>query len=248
MSELRFALRVFLRDPRFAAVALLPLALGIGVNAAVIGLVDALLLRPMPGITASRLVWISAVERGAVGRTGLAFQDIEDLRSGTAVFEEVAGFRGVFLNLSEGSAPERIPGQVVTGNFFQALGVRPAAGRWFLPQEGTPSASEAVAVVSYGFWQGRLGGQASALGRRLTLNGSDFTIVGVAPARFVGVTMADRPPEVWIPAPAAAAAFHEEELLTSRQAAVFEALGRLRPDVSAAAAAGPLRQAAARAA
>ncbi len=244
MHDLRGALRALVRDPWFSLVLVLPLALGIGVNAGLIGLVDTLLLRPLPGITADRLFWVSGIERSESRRLGLAYPELSDLRE-AGPFESVAAFRSMAFNLGGGREAERAAGQAVTANYFDTLGVRPGAGRWFRAEEDRPSAAT-VAVIGHDLWQRRYGGSLSAIGQAIVVNNLECTIVGVTPRGFVGVTMADHPPQVFVPAGLLASMPAERELLGLREHAVFEGFGRLQAGTSARSASSFLRDLAAR--
>ena len=244
MNDLRGAARAFVRDPWFTLVLILPLALGIGVNAGLIGIVDSLLLRPPPGITADRLFWVSAVERGRTRPGGVSYPEVGDLRE-AGVFESVAGLRSMSFNLGGSREPERAAGQAVTGTYFDTLGVSPAAGRLFRPADDRPSTA-AVAVISHDLWQRRYAGSPVAVGQSLVLNGVHCTIVGVAPRGFVGVTLADRPPQVWVPASLLESIPAEIALLRARDQAGFEAIARLKAGDQARAASAALRDLAVR--
>ena len=250
LQDLRFALRLFARNPWFTAAALLPLALGIGANAAVLGLVDSLLLRPMTGITAEGLVWVSSLERGRRHVGGVSYPDLADLAQGAGVFDEVMLFRPVSLNvrLARRRDPERVSALLVTANYFATLGVRPALGRTFAGQEGTPGAAkEPEAVIAYDTWQGEFAGDPGVLGRSVEINGQDVRVVGVAPAGFSGCVMSDEPPKLWIPTALHGALFPaERDVLAVREAQLFDAVGRLKPGLSAASAAPAVDRLAAR--
>jgi predicted permease len=243
MNDLRSAVRALRGDPWFTLVLVVPLALGIGVNAALIGIVDSLLLRPLPGITASRLTWVSAIEHGTTRPSGLAYPEIEELR-GAGVFDSVAAFRQMSFNLGGGTEPERVHGEAVTGNYFDTLGVRAAAGRWFRPEEDRAGAA-AVAVIGHDLWQRRYEGRPSAVGQPLVVNGLDCTIVGVAPRGFIGATLADSPPQIWVPASLLASVPAEVAVLGSRDHGTFETIARLKADGPAPVAAAVLRRIAA---
>jgi len=184
MNDLKFAFRQLLKNPGFATVAVLTLALGIGANTAIFSFVDAVLLRPLPYASPERLVtiWHSYPElnlpRASVSPFGyLQFQ--EQAKS----FEEISAATFWMPNLTGQEQPEQLPGMRVTANFFRTFGVKPIRGRTFSEEEDKPGA-QPVVVLSHGFWQRRLGANTNILGSSLTLDGNSYTVVGIMPPRF----------------------------------------------------------------
>jgi putative ABC transport system permease protein len=185
----RYALRGLRRQPGFAAVVLITLALGIGANTAIFSVLEAVVLRSLPLREPERLVSVSPIDvrwrprNTRMGSTAshLAF---ETWRTQRQLFEEVAAYNGAEPVLTGLGEPERPHAWDVTANFFTMLGAQPALGRAFLPEEDQPGAP-AVAVVSYAFWETRLGRDPGVVGRRITLDGKPVSIVGVMPPRFV---------------------------------------------------------------
>ncbi|MGH9330589.1 MAG: ABC transporter permease, partial [Vicinamibacterales bacterium] len=183
-TDLRFAVRGLARSRAFTAAALLTLAIGIGANAAIFSVLDALMLKPLPYPDPERLVviWEKNIPRQRMDNVvspGNYIHWSEQAR----VFERMAGvgqasfFR---MSITGGSGdPEELPAQAVTVDFFPILGVRPAHGRWFLPEEDKPDTR--VAILSHAMWTRRFGADPAIVGRAVTLNGNAFTVVGIMP-------------------------------------------------------------------
>lgn len=197
-QELRHALRRLARTPGFAALAVTTLALGLGAHVAVFTLVDAMFLRPWALPEPDRLVGVYE-SRDGEGYFPLSFPDYLDYRDRTRVFGGLAAhYAGAPLSLATEDRLEEINGSVVSTDYFAVLGVEPARGRFFLREEGEVRGKHPVAVVSHDFWRSRLNGRDDVLGTVIHLNGTPFTVVGVAPEGFDGVRLG-RPSEVWIP-------------------------------------------------
>jgi predicted permease len=237
LQDLRFAARMLVKNPGFTAVAVLSLALGIGANSTIFTIVNAVLLNPLPVRDASTLVSVFTTDERNRGPFFNFLQtsrpNLEDYRAQNGVFGEMAIYNGVPLSFSGTGEPEQIVGEMVSGNFFDLLGVKPAVGRAFLPDEDRVPGEKLVTVLSYAFWQRRLGGDAALVGRTITLNGSAFTVVGVAPPGFKGAN-AIFSPALWVPTmthPQVLRGFFQENF-DSRRALLFNAIGRLKPGVT----------------
>jgi putative ABC transport system permease protein len=182
LHDIRYALRTMLKSPGFTAVAVVALALGIGANTAIFSVVNSVLLRPLPYKDPGRLVHVHRmqppIERGPISRP-----DFFEWRDKQEVFSDIGSYHFQVLNLTGGDQAERITGARVTGNFFSMFDVPPAAGRYFGVSEDQPGASP-VAVISFGLWQRRFGGQPDLIGQTITLNGDAYTVIGVAPPSF----------------------------------------------------------------
>jgi predicted permease len=186
-ADIRYSFRALRRQPAFAAVAVLSLALAIGANSAIFSFADALLLRPLPVKNPAATFDVSSTTPDNP-LEGMSFPDYRDLRDKSRSFSGLIAYRLTTLAVAANpTAPARMCfSSLVSDNFFSVAGVTPAAGRAFLPGEATASA-QPVAVVSYDFWQLNYAGEQSVIGRTLGLNGIVFTIVGVAPASFTGL-------------------------------------------------------------
>ncbi len=220
--DLRYAARMLRKQPGFAATAALTLALGIGANSAIFALVDAALLRPLPLPAPDRLVMLS--ERADTSRTApISPLNLRDWHERNRSFEVVAGFipnvGAMMMGVADGSA-ESVPRQWVTAGFFDALGVRPIVGRTFLASEDPEAAN--VVVLSEGLWRTRFGADPGVVGTDIRLDGTLYTIVGVAPAQaqLLGRT------GIWALLPIHGAP------PGARRVYVFQGVGRLKPGVT----------------
>src|SRR5215471_6516290 len=183
-QDLRYGVRMLLRQRAFTIAAVLTLGLGIGANTAVFSVVNAVLLRPLPYSNADRLalIWGSFQKFGMEQMRAKAAEYV-DYRDQMRSFETVAAFNTEDFNFTGGGEPARIAGAGVTANLFPMLGMRAAMGRMFSPEENQPGRNNVV-VLSHQFWRQRLGGEANAVGRSIRLNDANYTVIGVAPAGF----------------------------------------------------------------
>src|SRR5918995_4186136 len=183
LSDFRYALRWLRRSPGFAAVAVLSLGLGIGVNTAMFSLVDAVLLRPLPVQDPDTLVdvFTSSVDGDRYATS--SYPDFVDLKTQNSVFTDMLGYTPMFAPLNMGDRARLVMGHVVTSNHFDLLGVRPLLGRMLRESDDRPGADRVV-VISHAMWQRDFGGDTSVVGRSLRMRGLDYSIVGVAPASF----------------------------------------------------------------
>jgi predicted permease len=197
LQDLRYSLRLLRRTPGFSAVAVLVLALGIGANTAVFSIVNALLLKPMPG-RVGELVGVFNKDRTKPDLyRGFSYAAYADIRDGSDVFESVMAHTFALVGVRDGDATRRTFAAVVSSNYFTTLGVRLAAGRPFSADEERPGAAIPVAIVSDGFWR-RAGGDRQFVGRTISVNATMVTVVGIAPPGFTG-TMAIASPDLWFP-------------------------------------------------
>ncbi len=184
LQDLRFGVRTLLKSPGFALVSVLTLALGIGANSAIFSVVNGLLLRPLPYAESERLAIIWTHSPGAnVAQDWPSPGQFAAVKSQTSVFEDLALVHGSSSNLSVDGGAERVGVVRATSNLFPLLGVRPALGRVFLPEEDAPG-RPSIVVLSHGLWQRRFGSDPNIAGRAITLNGQSYTVVGVMPADF----------------------------------------------------------------
>ena len=223
LQDLRYALRMLLKNPAFTIVAVIALALGIGANTAIFSVVNTVLLRPLPYKDPERLVmvWEDASKHGYPRDTPAAANFV-DWRDQNQVFEGMAAIADESFNLTGAGDPERLEGRRVSANLFPMLGVEPQIGRVFSAAEDQPG-SQRVVLLSYGLWQRRFGGDPSIVGKPLTLNGESHTVVGVMPARFQFPTSDD---QAWVPI-----AFTPEQA-ARRNRHYLQVVARLKPGVS----------------
>jgi predicted permease len=241
LQDLKFGARLLAKTPGFTIIAALSLALGIGANTTIFTLVNAVLLNPLPVEDPSQLVSVWTTDERNAGPAAFGFLQVspmnyKDLRDKNEVFSGLAGHTGVALNITGGTGePQQIFGEIVTGNYFTVLGAKPLVGRGFLPDEDATPGAKLVCVLGYGEWQKRFGGDASIVGRTITMNGQAFTVVGVMPNGFKGTNVIGAP-ALWVPYmtyPQTTTGFFRELAdPTSRRGLFFNVTGRLKPGVS----------------
>ena len=182
LQDLKYGLRMLAKNPGFTAVAVLTLALGIGANTAIFSVVNTLLLRPLPFGDPGRLMLLNETSEHQP-RVSVAYPNFVDWKQQNQVFEQMAAFQPTDFTLTGLDQPEQIRGANVSANLLRTLGVKPVWGRDFVSDDDRPEAAP-VAVVSYVFWQQRLGGRRDLTGTLLTLNGRSYAVVGVLPREF----------------------------------------------------------------
>jgi len=193
IQDIRFGLRMLWKNPGFAIVAVLTLALGIGANTAIFSLVNAVMLRPPPFPEHRRLVFLSEKSRH-MDDMSISYPNLLDWQKQNQVFEGIAGFRGQTFHITGKERPERVEGYSVSATFFSVLRVTPLHGRVFGPDEDKPGAP-LVVVLSEGLWQRRFGSDLSILNKPILLDGESFTVVGIMPRSF----QFPRTVEFWTP-------------------------------------------------
>ena len=200
-ADMRQAVRALVKAPIFTAVTVITLALGIGANSAMFGLVNAVLLRPLGYAEPERLMLIYEGFPGPFAKIGVSPPDFIDLTTMQRSFSNIGAYRTQQYELSGAGEPEQITGVRVSASVFPILGISAAHGRTFLESEDQPG--QDVAVLSYGLWRRRFGGDPTALGRTMTLDRRPFTIVGIMPASFQfpkrGPQVNGEPAQVWTP-------------------------------------------------
>jgi predicted permease len=196
--DLKHGVRQLIRQPGFAAAAIASLGLGIGLNTTLFSVVNAVLLRNTLVASPERLVEIYTGLREDFPQMTSSYADYLDIRSGASSLAGVAGHAFVRAILSTGQRPVLVTGEVVTDNYFDLLGIRPAIGRAFRADENAVADAAPVAVISHGLWQRRLGARPDVIGETIKLSGLDYTIVGVAPSGFAG-TVPGISTEFWAP-------------------------------------------------
>jgi len=238
-QDIRHGLRVLRKSPGFSAVAVLSLALGIGANTTIFTVVNAILLHPLPVRDISQLVELDTIDtKTKVGfanatKIGMSFPNFQDYQKQTEVFSALSCIVPVPLTWSGGSEPRQVNGQLVSANYFDALGLRPVAGRFFLPDEDTKLNGNNVAVISHSFWVNRLGSDPAVVGKSLTLNAMPYTVVGVTPKGFKGTFTFAGAEQIWIPSsmyPQVLAGLNKEFFNDRRFLGIFS-VGRLKPGV-----------------
>ncbi len=232
LQDLRYAFRVLLHKPGFTIVAVLTLALGIGANATIFSVVDAIVFRPLPVNDPGSLVRLFNTSNIEIVETdNLSYPDYVDLRDKNDVFSSMLAFDTASLVFGKGDHSDVATGYVASGNFFDMLGVQARLGRTFHPEDDEPAAAP-VAVISYAAWQRRFGSDPNIVGQRIDLSSTPFTIVGVAPEGFTGL-LKPYSPEFWIPiGKHATLRDGGAASLQNRQERNLDIVGRLKPGVT----------------
>ncbi len=233
LSDVRFALRLLVRSPVFTVTSILSLAMGIAASAAIFSLADAILLRPRAGVSeAATLVDIGRTTNGR-GFDNFGYPLFRALRERSTSFDAVAAhmFSPFVMSLGDANSSQRVFAGLVSGNYFEVVGTRPAAGRFFLPDEDRTPGAQPVAVLSHQFWMRHFDGDTSAVGKTMRLNNRPYTVVGVAEEGFTGTSIIGA--DFWVPmAMDAHVRASETSLLDEHRAVWMTALGRLKAGVS----------------
>jgi predicted permease len=194
ITDIKYALRLLMKNPAFAGVVVLTLALGIGANAAIFSLLDQVLLQSLPVANPDQLVVLSVYEAKAPdGDSSFSYPMYQDLRDRNSVFSGVIARGGTQMNVSYGDQTERVSGELVSGNFYDVLGVRPWAGRLFTQDDDRTPGAHPVVVLSYRFWESRFNKDPELIGKTILVNEHPMTVLGVAPPSFYGVDLSSNP-------------------------------------------------------
>ncbi len=237
LQDVKYALRLMRNSPGFTVVAVLSLALGIGANTAIFSLLNAVFLHPLPINDPARLVSVFCTDernRGGFNEyLPISQPNFTDLRASANAFSGMYLATGAPVSVVLGKEPEQLNGQLVSGNYFDVLGAKAMLGRTFYPEEDQQPGRNPVVVLSYAAWQRRFGGDVKVVGRELTINNGNFTVIGVMPKGFVGTNPLGGP-DLWVPM-----AMHDQILTgvikdwyNERRFLGYFAVGRLKPGVS----------------
>jgi predicted permease len=239
---IRHVLRMLGRSPGVAAVVIVSLGIGIGVNTAVFSWLQAVTLKPLPGVS-NGSSFLSVEPKADTGTyPGMSWAEYRDLVPRLEAIDELVAYRMAPLNIGEAARTERTYALLVSGNYFAALGLRPAAGRFIRPDEADVAGAEPIAVLSHDYWLTRFGGSPDAIGQTLQVNDNRLTIVGVAPEGFQGTIMGLQF-DLWVPATLAPVLVTGSAELESRSQRGYSAMGRLRAGATEAEAAAQLASA-----
>jgi predicted permease len=233
-QDLRYGARMLVKKPGFTLIAVLTLALSIGANTAIFTWLKAIFLQPLPGVAVSeRLVTLhSVLSRSGDRAIPVSYPDYKDYRDRNEVFSGLAAFTLESFNLLDGAGqPERVWGSVVSGNYFEVLGVRMARGRGFAPEEDRTPGSHPVVVISYGLWQRRFAADPALVGKTIKLNQRDFTVIGVAAAGFAG-SYVGLALDLWAPVMMSPQLTPRGDRLNARDTQWLSVIGRLRDGVA----------------
>jgi macrolide transport system ATP-binding/permease protein len=231
INDIRFAFRMLVKTPGFSIVAFLAIALGLGVNTSIFGIINTLVMRPLPVGHSEQLVQVYTKDPHIEGRSPTSYLNFIDYARENTVFSAMGAYTFSPMGLTRGTETSNVLGELVSGNYFDVLQVRLVLGRGFLPEEDTSPNGHPVAILNYNFWR-KLGGDPGIIGSTVTLNGHAFTIIGVAPRTFTGVDVGIAP-DVWVPM-----AMHGwvrpggDEWFDNRRALLLSVVARLKPGVT----------------
>ena len=232
--DIRLGLRSLRRRPGFTLAAVLLLALGIGSTTAIFTLLDTVFLHPVPAAAPETLISVYRTERDDNGHYGgfdnFSYPIYRDLRDHNRSLAGLAIYQWSAMNLAGGEEPSRVTGTYVSGNYFDVLGLQPLRGRLLRAADDQPGAP-AVAVLSHGCWGRLFGADPGVVGRRVTVNGEAFEVVGIAPEGFRGTEL-HTSVDVWVPASAYGRISAYPEFFELRGVAIFRSFARLRPGVT----------------
>jgi macrolide transport system ATP-binding/permease protein len=227
-KDLRYAFRMLRKNPGFAAVAICSLAIGIGANSAIYSFADGMLLRPLAVAEPSRVVTVNGVSTGTFGASNsISYPDYVDLRDRNHTFEGLVAtaYASFGFGADRDAQPRRRIGMLVSGNFFKVLGVTLQIGRSFRAEEDMAPAKNAVVVLSHDLWESDFNGNPAVAGRTVWLNGTEFTIIGVAPETFKGLSQLK--PALYVPL-AMSASLGGTNNLEKRDVGWLDVKGRLK--------------------
>jgi len=231
-KDFRYALRMLVKSPGFTLVAVLALGLGIGANTAIFSVFNGMLWRPLPVKNAKDLVYLGAKSRTIEFPVNMSYPDFQDYRQLKDVFSDLVVYTPSPVSFGAQGRPERAWAELVSGNYFSTLGLQPALGRAFAPDEGWIPNKDPLVVLSYAFWQKRFGGDRSVLGQAVQINNHAYSVIGVAPEKYQGAYYWLRP-DMYIPISTIGLLdASQADALTKRSAAYLRVLGYLQPGVS----------------
>jgi len=238
LKDIRYGFRLLVKSPGFALVSVLSLGLAIGANTTIFTIINAVFLNSLPVRHIDELVFVSGVDQNNnvpnLNFTPLSWPNFDDYKKQNDVFSGLSGFINTGFTLTGFGDPQNVPGQLVSANYFDTLGVTALMGRTFLPDEDQGAGNHPVAVLSYSAWTRVFNADSGIINRVITLNSRAFTIVGVTPPNFKGPFSLANPDQIWVPS-----SMYREvlsgtliEFFVSRRALNGNAVGRLKPGVS----------------
>ncbi len=233
LADLRLALRLLAKSPGFTLIAVLTLGLGIGANTAIFSFINTFFFKSLPFERPEELVTLNTIDERNPGFLPISQPNFTDYRQNNPVFVDMASYGFAPVSIMIGTEPSGIQGELVTGNFFDLLGMKAALGRTFRPDEYATMGSAPVIVLSHSFWSNRLASDPGVIGRTYTINGHGFTVVGVMPPGFRGLQTFNNP-AFWAPS-----TMYQEiytgtlrDFYNERRAVIWNAFARLKPGVS----------------
>jgi putative ABC transport system permease protein len=244
-QDLRYGARMLVKKPGFTLIAVITLALGIGANTAIFSLVNTMFLRPLPVEKPEQLVALNNVSlNGERNFPAFSIPNYRDLRDRNDVLAGLAAYRIAPISLSNNGVNTRLWAYLATGNYFEMLGVKPALGRFFTPEDDKAPGAHPVAVVTHECWQRRFAGDSNIVGKKVLVNGHSYTIIGVAAPGFYGTEIGYKT-EMWFPMMMLAQIEAGRDYLNDRDTWNFFVQGRLKPGGSVAQAEAALKNIAA---
>src|SRR5262249_17692512 len=231
-QEVCFGLRMLRKNMGFTSVVVITLAVGLGANAAIFGVVDSFLLRPLPVEEPRQITILDRPQKQGFALPVFSIPDYRDVRDqSTSVFSGMFSYLLRFDGLSVNGKAERIRTSYVSGNFFSTLGIKPALGRFILPSEGNTPGADPVMVLSYNYWQEHFAGDPEIVGTKVSVDAQAVTIVGVAPKGFYGVNILVAP-QAYLPLGMAIYGGQAPDFMTDRAVRMVYVGARLRPGKS----------------
>ena len=239
-QDIRYAIRIIFKNPGFSAIAIISLALGIGANTTIFTVVNAILLNPLPVRDISTLVEVDTIDsktmvtQANAAKLGMSYPNFKDYAKLNEVFTGISCVGGGALTWTGGAEPKQLNGLLVSADYFDMLGVRPHAGRFFYPDEDKKPGGNNVVVLSYGLWSEKFGADPNIVGKPVTLNATSYTVIGIAPRGFKGTFTLGPAELVWIPVSMYEQALtgFVKENFDSRRFLALAMYGRLKPGVN----------------
>src|SRR5436309_11258722 len=230
-QDVRYSLRMIVKSPGYAVIAIVTLALGIGANTTIFSWINSTLLNPIPGLATPHEVVSLSLSRSGENPFPFTYPDVEAMRDGQQSFTGITACNVAPMSLTGKGKPERVWGMLASANYFDVLGVRPILGRGFLPEEDTKPGGAPVAVISYRLWQTHFGSNRDIVGQTIEINQHPYTIVGVTPAAFQGSQTGVRT-DMWVPIMMEAQLNPLGDLLHDHHQFWLLGFGRLKPGVT----------------
>ena len=232
LQDIRFGARILRKNPSFTAIAILTLALGVGANSAIFSVINSILLRPLPVKDPGQIALLYFQHGAARPAGGISYAEFDHMKQQTeSPFSDLVGWQIGSAGLRSGNKNYALFINYVSGNFFDVLGVQPAYGRLLLPSEGKTPGADPVIVLSYGLWSGPLASDPQIVGSKVTLNGQPFTVAGVAPKGFHGLTpFLDV--QAYVPFAMNVTTGGPPDLLTNLKDDNLHPVGRMKPGVN----------------
>ena len=240
IKDIQYGFRNLVKRPGYTAIALITLALGIGANTAIFSLISTVLLRPLPVSHPEQLVEVYGTLHQGADYTIQSYLNYKDYRDRNNVFSGLMAYRFAPMSLSHDNRNERVWGYLVSGNYFDTLGLQPFLGRYFVPEEDKTPDSHPVTVITYACWQKRFASAPNVIGQSLRINNQPFTVIGVTPDGFRGTEVAYAP-EVFVPMMMAHQIEPGSTWLNSRDSDNLFVVGRLKPGITTAQAESALK-------